>query len=598
MSYVKIRPRRGTQQQWEYANPILSEGEMAFEVPESGVGTGPVNIKQGDGTTAWNNLPYAFNAGVLNNKVDTLANTVSTYSAAIADLTTRVDAISSQTGNIIKIDVSSAEPDTTDSAAGKHIWLDADMVSGSATINPAVASVPAGQNTTIKVISNLSSKGPVEWKVSVPGIVSFSEIQSDIPNGLYSVKVTGLVAGEVQITCLLKSADGASVVYTLKSDVKVTVDGGLTIDPSSARVIVGKTLNLALVNTLTSFDSIMWTSSAAYYCAIEGYTDSSATIRGLISGTSDITANAILGGNIIDSARSNITIIGMTMDKTNLDLDVDENGSISIVNTMEKSTSEKAGDYDYIYWTTDGANVVNVNASVNRDSATIKGISAGTATVYARAYRKVAGTEDPDHDVLIQSVGCTVSVTGYLRLDRNTINMEVQQPNAEVLNVINTLGDSNFDTITWESSDPSTIRVSGSPTVANVFADQAGSSIVTVKAFKNNVLVASASCNVYATGRIIIVGGDTRELTVGSALDLTINNTLPEDSYNGSKWTTTDSSIVSIVTQTNYPQTPTCRIEGKATGSATISIVATYAEEAGEEPTTVDEYAIIVNVTE
>jgi len=57
--FAKIRPRRGTKTQWETANTVLAEGEIAIEVPDDGVGTGTVNIKIGDGTTEWNNLPYA-----------------------------------------------------------------------------------------------------------------------------------------------------------------------------------------------------------------------------------------------------------------------------------------------------------------------------------------------------------------------------------------------------------------------------------------------------------------------------------------------------------------------------------------------------------
>lgn len=59
MAYVKIRPRRGTKAQWESDNPILSEGEMGIEYPMSGVGTGKINIKLGDGITPWIDLPYA-----------------------------------------------------------------------------------------------------------------------------------------------------------------------------------------------------------------------------------------------------------------------------------------------------------------------------------------------------------------------------------------------------------------------------------------------------------------------------------------------------------------------------------------------------------
>lgn len=59
MSYVKIRPRRGTAGQWTSANPVLAEGEIGYEVPDAGVGTGVSRIKIGDGSTAWSELPYA-----------------------------------------------------------------------------------------------------------------------------------------------------------------------------------------------------------------------------------------------------------------------------------------------------------------------------------------------------------------------------------------------------------------------------------------------------------------------------------------------------------------------------------------------------------
>ncbi len=61
MAYAKIMPRRGTNYDWTSINPVLAEGELAVEVPDSGVGTGLSKFKIGDGVTPWNNLPYAFN---------------------------------------------------------------------------------------------------------------------------------------------------------------------------------------------------------------------------------------------------------------------------------------------------------------------------------------------------------------------------------------------------------------------------------------------------------------------------------------------------------------------------------------------------------
>ena len=60
MSYAKIRPKRGTEYEWSTYNPVLSEGELAIQFPDTGIGTGLCKFKVGDGITAWNQLPYAF----------------------------------------------------------------------------------------------------------------------------------------------------------------------------------------------------------------------------------------------------------------------------------------------------------------------------------------------------------------------------------------------------------------------------------------------------------------------------------------------------------------------------------------------------------
>ena len=72
MAYVRIRHRRSTLEEWNYHNPILAEGEMGVEVPNSGVGTGEVRVKFGDGVTAWKDLPYGINLEVIENKLDKL----------------------------------------------------------------------------------------------------------------------------------------------------------------------------------------------------------------------------------------------------------------------------------------------------------------------------------------------------------------------------------------------------------------------------------------------------------------------------------------------------------------------------------------------
>jgi hypothetical protein len=46
-----IKMRKGTAAAWTSANPVLSAGEPGFE-------TDTKKLKFGDGTTAWNSLPY------------------------------------------------------------------------------------------------------------------------------------------------------------------------------------------------------------------------------------------------------------------------------------------------------------------------------------------------------------------------------------------------------------------------------------------------------------------------------------------------------------------------------------------------------------
>ena len=65
-----LRPRRGkkttAESQLTSANP-LKRGEIFFEVPTAGVGTGAGNIKMGDGATAYASLPYFINGSLIGN---------------------------------------------------------------------------------------------------------------------------------------------------------------------------------------------------------------------------------------------------------------------------------------------------------------------------------------------------------------------------------------------------------------------------------------------------------------------------------------------------------------------------------------------------
>lgn len=65
-----LRPRRGKKATAETQNIVLKRGEVFFESPDTGVGTGTGRIKIGDGTTPYKNLPYFIDITNLNIDVD------------------------------------------------------------------------------------------------------------------------------------------------------------------------------------------------------------------------------------------------------------------------------------------------------------------------------------------------------------------------------------------------------------------------------------------------------------------------------------------------------------------------------------------------
>ena len=94
-----LRPRRGKKatatSQLTASNP-LKRGEIFFEVPDTGVGTGTGKIKMGDGTTAYASLPYFMQQPTVDytNAVVAWTNTTAASSAPYTDNATYV-------GNII-----------------------------------------------------------------------------------------------------------------------------------------------------------------------------------------------------------------------------------------------------------------------------------------------------------------------------------------------------------------------------------------------------------------------------------------------------------------------------------------------------------------
>ena len=550
-AYVRIRPRRGTATQWEYANPILAEGEFAIEAPETGIGTGAVNFKQGDGQTSWVNLPYAFNGAQLNNKVDELANTVAGYDAAITNLSNSVAEMEQEVQNIRKIDIQSSEPDSN--LVLGQIWINTDMVTGALTINPSTVTLEVGANTRLSLVNTLSSYDSIVWTSSDDLLVSLSNTSNT------GATITGnMEANNVRITAAAK-LNGATI-FTASCTVTVNVSGGLVINPDSLRLVIGQVKRLTLTNSLTNYDSIQWTSGASYYANITTYSDTYADIEGLLSGSATIYARALLNGSYIATDSIIATIVGMSLNKTTANIGIGESTQFLLANTMEDGI-----DYDTITWTSTGPNVANITASSN-NSATVIGIAAGQCYIQATATK---GGE------LVQRVQAIVGVAGSLAIidpvtqaEITSLSMMVDQTASIMLK--NTLGTGNWDRITWTSSEDTIVRItSSSDSGAILEARNAGNASITATAYLNSAFVTSAQITVVSQGRISM-DENTKTIASGSTVTLTCTNTLAPSQYSEIRWTTNASDVAYIVTRSANE----CQIEGRGAGTAIITVLA------------------------
>jgi microcystin-dependent protein len=101
-----FKPRRGKKSTAESQNIVLKRGEVFFESPTGGVGTGIGRIKVGDGTTPYTSLPYFMSLDSFPSNKVTFDNTGTDLSStnvegAIKELESKITPVTSHIGMII-----------------------------------------------------------------------------------------------------------------------------------------------------------------------------------------------------------------------------------------------------------------------------------------------------------------------------------------------------------------------------------------------------------------------------------------------------------------------------------------------------------------
>ena len=87
-----LRPRRGKEATAKSQNIVLKRGEVFFETPSGGVGTGIGKIKMGDGSTSYASLPYFLRQLDLNDNNTKLTDELVESRANNAKLTDELNA--------------------------------------------------------------------------------------------------------------------------------------------------------------------------------------------------------------------------------------------------------------------------------------------------------------------------------------------------------------------------------------------------------------------------------------------------------------------------------------------------------------------------
>ena len=189
MPFYNLRPRAGTASQWQQANTILREREIGFEYSDEGPGSGPVKMKMGDGTTPWNELPYAT---MPMNLTDGQGNAV--YDLPITPQPNILDNADFKSGIINQ----RGFEDTTITGWSKKATVDRWIFSGSnnaiATINENSMSIN-GDSSLIQTLSNVLEAGEYTLAVnitSLSGTLSVSLVYTDDQTEDASITETGL----------------------------------------------------------------------------------------------------------------------------------------------------------------------------------------------------------------------------------------------------------------------------------------------------------------------------------------------------------------------------------------------------------------------
>ena len=126
-----LKPRRGSASTMSgpKANTVLAAGEIFFETPNTGIGSGAGKLKMGNGVDSYNNLPYFLEpTNLATETIEVVANTKTTSTAALNDVSSG-NTIGSLVGSLkqaISLTKSELTSSIDDGASNLNVYVGAD----------------------------------------------------------------------------------------------------------------------------------------------------------------------------------------------------------------------------------------------------------------------------------------------------------------------------------------------------------------------------------------------------------------------------------------------------------------------------------------
>ena len=198
---TQIQIRRGTAAQWTSTNPVLASGELGAETDTN-------KIKCGNGSTAWNSLPYIAAEGDI---TGVTAGTGITGGGTSGTVTVAID-------TSVTADLTTAQTLTNKTLTDPKINLgfDAETASYTAVLanNSQVVTMNVSSGNTFSIPTNASVAFPIGTQINVLQIGTGQTTIQAVTSGTTSILSTGATAAQPKLrarysaaTCLKAGTD-------------------------------------------------------------------------------------------------------------------------------------------------------------------------------------------------------------------------------------------------------------------------------------------------------------------------------------------------------------------------------------------------------